>query len=29
MNSAGNEMMAVGVLKAFGLDAAQLDKAKK
>lgn len=29
MNPAGNQMMATGVLKAFGLSAEQLDKAKK
>ena len=29
MNPLGNEMMAIGVLRAFGLDDAQLDKAKK
>lgn len=29
MNPAGNKLMAEGVLKAFGLDAAQLEKARK
>lgn len=28
MNAAGNRLMALGVLKAFGLDAAQLEKAQ-
>ena len=29
MNPAGNEMMAAGVLKGFGLDEAQIEKARK
>ncbi len=29
MNAQGNQMMAVGILRSFGLDAGQIDKAKK